>query len=223
MSSRLLPQRFYAREALEVARDLLGMLLRRGRVVLRITEVEAYRWPGDTASHGRFGRTLRNDALWGPPGHAYVYTCYGLHQLLNLVTGCDGEASAVLIRACEPIAGIERVRARRGGRSGPVLLTGPGKVGAALALDTRWNHTPLYTAGGLEVRRGEAPQRILVGTRIGVDYARPEHRTLPWRLATADTPWVSHRGGLRAEGTGVRARAAVTGRRSSRGRAGSRV
>lgn len=191
-TERLFPRRFYARDALAVARDLLGMLLRRGRVVLRITEVEAYR-PNDTANHGRFGLTPRNRALWGPPGHAYVYTCYGVHQLLNLVTGRDGEPAAVLIRSAEPVAGLEVVRRRRGGREGPVLLTGPGKVGAALSLDPSWNHHPVYAPGALEVRRGEPPHRILAGPRVGVGYAEPGHRDAPWRLAAAGTRWVSHR------------------------------
>lgn len=199
MSSKLLPRSFYARDALEVARDLLGMRLHRDGVILRITEVEAYRWPNDSANHGRFGRTARNDALWGPPGRAYVYTCYGVHQLLNLVTGRDGEAAAVLIRACEPLEGLEEIRARRAGRSGPALLTGPGKVGAALGLDTSWCGAPLYTQGGLEVRAGEPPEGILIGPRVGVDYAERAHRTAPWRVAVAGTPWVSHRGSLHPE------------------------
>lgn len=110
----LLPESFYRRDALEVARELLGARIVREPLVLRITEVEAYRWPEDTACHGRHGRTERNDALWGPPGTAYVYLCYGIHNLLNLVTGEDGEAAAVLVRACEPVAGLDLVRERRG-------------------------------------------------------------------------------------------------------------
>ena len=127
---RLVNQAFYRRDTTVVARELLGKLLCRDGIVLRITETEAYCWPGDTASHGRFGRTDRNAAMWGPPGSAYVYLCYGLHNMLNVVTGPSGEASAVLIRAAEPVDGLETVQARRGGRTGPVLLTGPGKVGA---------------------------------------------------------------------------------------------
>jgi DNA-3-methyladenine glycosylase len=192
----LLPRSFYSRDALDVARDLLGAHLARGGVVLRVTEVEAYRWPGDTACHARHGRTARNDALWGPPGRAYVYLCYGVHHLLNLVTGEDGDAAAVLIRACEPVAGLATVRRRRGGKDGPVLLTGPGKVGAALGLDTSWSGHVLHRAGGLEVRRGTPPRRVVAGPRIGVDYADPEHRDLPWRLADADSEWVTHPGRL---------------------------
>ncbi|MFQ5844195.1 MAG: DNA-3-methyladenine glycosylase, partial [Planctomycetota bacterium] len=186
----LLPQRFYARDALDVAPDLLGALLRRGRVVLRITEVEAYRWPDDSANHGRHGRTARNDALWGPPGCAYLYLCYGVHHLLNLVTGREGEAAAVLVRSCEPVAGLPTIRRRRGGGDGPVLLTGPGRVGAALGLDLGWNRHPLHEPGGLEVRRGAPPPGVLAGPRVGVRYARPEHRDAPWRFAAAATAWV---------------------------------
>jgi DNA-3-methyladenine glycosylase len=126
---------FYARDALGVARDLLGALIVRrtadGVVALRITETEAYRHPDDSANHCRAGRTRRNWAMWGPPGHAYVYVCYGLHAMLNLVTGRDGEGAAVLIRAAEVVAGLELVQARRGTATldPAALLAGPGKVG----------------------------------------------------------------------------------------------
>ena len=161
-----MPRRFFARDVLEVAPELLGCELRRGAVRLRITEVEAYRWPGDTACHARHGRTERNAALWGPPGRAYVYLCYGIHHLLNLVTGEDGQAQAVLVRACEPIAGLDVVRRRRGGLRGPALLTGPGKVGAALGLDVSWCGHPLHRAGGLELRRGPRPEAVLAATTL---------------------------------------------------------
>jgi DNA-3-methyladenine glycosylase len=192
----VLPRSFFARDALEVAGDLLGARLQRGGVGLRITEVEAYRWPGDTANHGRHGRTERNAALWGPPGTVYIYLCYGVHHLLNLVTGADGEAAAVLVRACEPLAGLATIRRRRGGRSGPVLLNGPGKVGAALGLDVGWNGHAVYLPGGLEVHRGAPPKTVLRGPRIGVDYARREDRAVPWRLAVGESAWVSYRSQL---------------------------
>lgn len=188
---------FFARHALEVAPELLGKRLVAGEVTLEITEVEAYFWPGDTACHARHGRTARNAALFGPPGTAYVYRCYGLHHLLNLVTGPDGEAQAVLIRAARPVRGEAVVAARRGGRTGPDALAGPGRVGAALAMDPAWCGHPVVTAGGLEVRDGPPPDGVLVGPRVGVDYALPEHRDAPWRWATAGTPWVSRRGTLR--------------------------
>jgi DNA-3-methyladenine glycosylase len=180
---------------LDVAPDLLGRHLVHEDVVLRITEVEAYRWPGDTACHARSGRTERNAPLWGPPGRAYLYLCYGLHHMLNVVTGSDGEAQAVLVRACEPVAGLAKIRRRRGGKNGPVLLTGPGKIGQALRLDTRWSHHPLYTytSDGLRIEPGSPPRSILVGPRVGIDYADAEHRALPWRFADADTRWVTQR------------------------------
>lgn len=192
----ILARSFYARDVVVVARELLGKVLRHGSVAVRITETEAYRWPGDTACHARSGRTARNAAIWGPPGHAYVYLCYGLHHMLNLVTGDDGDAAAVLVRACEPVAGLSTIRRRRGGKDGPVLLTGPGKVAQALALDTSFTHHPLYRRGALTVEDAAAPAGVLVGTRIGIDYALPEHRALPWRFAVADSPWVTQRAGL---------------------------
>lgn len=197
MSHSLVPQKTYRQDALDVARALLGAHIVRGPVRLRITELEAYRWPDDSANHCRSGRTRRNAPMWGPPGCAYVYLCYGLHHMLNLVTNSAGEGAAVLVRACEPVSGLKEIRARRGGRDGPVLLTGPGKVGAALGLDTSWSNHRLYRAGDLEVRWGEPPAGILTGPRVGIGYAAPEDIDAPWRLACADSPWVSHRASLR--------------------------
>ncbi len=192
-----LPLAFYDRHVVDVARDLLGAHIRRDDVVLRITEVEAYTWPGDTACHARAGLTPRNAALWGPHGRAYVYLCYGLHNMLNIVTGGDADAAAVLIRSCEPVAGHDTIAARRGGRRGPDALAGPGKVAAALALDRTWTDHPVYRTGGLVLERGVAPAAILVGRRIGIDYADAAHRRLPWRFAVADTPCVTQRAALR--------------------------
>lgn len=194
----LLPQRFYARDALLVARDLLGKLLARDGVVLRITEVEAYRFPDDTANHCRVGRTERNAAMWGPPGHAYVYLCYGLHNLLNLVTDRDGAGAAVLIRACEPVAGLALIQRRRAMTTDhPRLLAGPGKIGQALGLDPRWSHHPLFAPGGLTVHDAPPVTAALAGPRVGIDYAQPGDRVAPWRLAVAGTRWVTVPGALR--------------------------
>jgi DNA-3-methyladenine glycosylase len=194
----LLPRQFYARDALDVARDLLGQEIWHGVVGLRITEVEAYRYPDDSANHCRAGRTARNAPMWGPPGHAYVYLCYGLHQMLNLVTNQNGEGAAVLIRSCEPLSGHSTIRRRRGGKDGPVLLTGPGKVGQALGLDTTFSGHALYRRGGLEVREGAPVGDIAVGSRIGIGYAEPEHQDAEWRLADAGSLWVSHPAQLRS-------------------------
>jgi len=192
-----LPQNFFARDALEVAIDLIGKQLVRDDVVLRITEVEAYRHPDDSANHCRAGRTARNAPMWGPPGHAYVYLCYGMHQLLNLVTDQVDEGAAVLIRACEPVSGHAAIRARRGNIDGPAMLTGPGKVGAALGLDATWSGHALFEPGGLMLFDGPAPAAMLRGPRVGIDYASPRDRKAPYRIAAADTRWVSQPATLR--------------------------
>lgn len=182
-----------AADAREAARVLLGAELVRDEVVLRITEVEAYPWPGDTANHCRAGRTARNAPMWGPPGHAYVYLCYGLHQMLNVVVQEAGQGAAVLIRGAEIVDGEGIVRTRRGGR---VDLAGPGKVGAALGLDGTWSGHDLLSPGGLELRTGRPPRSVLAGPRVGIDFADEVHRLAPWRFADGDSRQVSHRAGL---------------------------
>lgn len=192
---KTLPQRFFARNVVDVALALLGKHVRRGPVTLRITEVEAYD-QYDTACHAFSGRTARNAPLWGPPGRAYVYLCYGLHNMLNFVADEEGRAAAVLVRSCEPVAGLEIVQARRGGKRGPVLLTGPGKVGQALDLDTSWSDHVLFRRGGLSVCEGAAPSGVMAGPRVGIDYADVKDRARPWRFAVADSSWVSRPAGL---------------------------
>ncbi|TVU28754.1 hypothetical protein EJB05_20286, partial [Eragrostis curvula] len=188
---RALPQEFFEVDALDLAPRLLGKLLRRDEVVLRITEVEAYR-PNDSACHGRFGITARTAPVFGPGGHAYVYLCYGLHMMLNVVADKEGVGAAVLIRSCAPVSGLETIQQRRGQQTDkPILLSGPGKVGQALGLTTDWSNHPLYTPGGLEVLDGPEPENILVGPRVGIEYASPEHVAAPWRFAIAGTPWIS--------------------------------
>ncbi len=176
-----LPASFYARPTLDVARDLLGCTLERGPVRLRIVEVEAY-LPGDSANHGFRGRTARNAPMWGPPGRAYVYLCYGLHHLLNLVTEREGVPAAVLIRGCTLLEGEALVRDRRGARWRDLI--GPGKVGQALGLDTSWSGKPLW--GELRVLPGRAPRAVGTGPRVGIDYAAPADRDAPWRLWDRD-------------------------------------
>jgi len=187
----VLPQSFYMRDALIVAEQLLGKLLSHDGVVLRITEVEAYCHPDDSANHCRMGRTPRNEPMWGPGGHAYVYLCYGMHNMLNIVTNARDEGAAVLIRSCEPIAGIERIAARRGMPAGPPALTGPGKVGAALGLDTSFSGRALYRRSGLRVLDAEPPRDVLVGPRVGIGYASQQHQHAPWRFASAGTRYVT--------------------------------
>ncbi|KAK1278211.1 DNA-3-methyladenine glycosylase [Acorus gramineus] len=187
----LLPREFFQVDALDLAPRLLGKLLRRDDVVLRITEVEAYR-PNDTACHARFGITARTAPVFGPGGHAYVYLCYGLHTMFNVVADKVGVGAAVLIRSCAPVNGLEVIQQRRGQKTEkPVLLAGPGKVAQALGLSTAWSNHPLYTPGGLEVLYGPEPDQMLIGPRVGINYASPEHVTAPWRFAISDSPWIS--------------------------------
>lgn len=197
----LIPQAFYARDALIVAEQLIGQHIHHGEAVLKITEVEAYRHPGDSASHCRMGRTPRNAPMWGPAGRAYVYLCYGMHSMLNFVTDGEDEGAAVLIRSCELVAGAEVVLARRNARAsgrtshvtGPALLAGPGKVCMALGIDRGFSGHLLFEAGGLEVRYGEPPSAVLRGPRVGIGYASEEDQRAPWRFASADSLAVTHR------------------------------
>ncbi|VVA97355.1 unnamed protein product [Arabis nemorensis] len=189
---KLMAPEFFQIDALDLAPRLLGKFLRRDNVVLRITEVEAYR-PNDSACHGRFGVTPRTAPVFGPGGHAYVYLCYGLHMMLNIVADKEGAGAAVLIRSCSPVTGLETIQERRGQKTDkPVLLNGPGKVGQALGLSTEWSHHPLFSPGGLELLDGgEDVERVMVGPRVGIDYALPQHVNALWRFAIADTPWIS--------------------------------
>ncbi|MCE1229065.1 MAG: DNA-3-methyladenine glycosylase [Firmicutes bacterium] len=185
MHGDLLPLDFYLRPVEEVAVGLLGEILSHGAVQLRITEVEAYGGPDDSASHARFGRTPRNGAMWEGGGRAYVYLCYGVHWMLNVVTGPEGAASAVLVRGAEILEGAEIVRSRRSGR---IDCRGPGKVAQALALDGRFDRHPFHEKGDLELRQGSRPTGILQGPRVGIDYANPKDRTRPWRFLAQEGP-----------------------------------
>lgn len=157
----------------EVARELLGRHLVAGDLALKITEVEAYGGPEDSASHCRHGRTPRNAPMWGPGGHAYVYLCYGVHWMLNLVTGPSGEGAAILIRGCEVERGLDQVLERRGGCPRRGLLAGPGKVAQALALTADWNRHPLFRPGALELREGAPASAWRTTPRIGIGFAAP--------------------------------------------------
>ncbi|KAK9725622.1 hypothetical protein RND81_05G158000 [Saponaria officinalis] len=188
---RILEQDFCSIDALVLAPLLLGKFLRRDDVILQITEVEAYR-PNDSACHARSGVTTRTASMFGPGGHAYVYLCYGLHMMLNIVADNEGVGAAVLIRSCAPVSGLTTIQQRRGQITNkPVLLTGPGKVGQALGLSTEWSSHPLYEPGGLELLDGPKPEKILVGPRVGIDYALPEHVNALWRFAIEGSPWIS--------------------------------
>jgi DNA-3-methyladenine glycosylase len=182
----LLPRSFFERDVVIVARDLVGRHIVRDDVVLRITEVEAYRGPKDSAAHSRAGNTARTAPMFGPAGHAYVYLCYGIHWMLNLVTGGRGEGQAILVRSCDVLAGFDTVIARRKRALSVDLVAGPGKVGQALALDATWNRHDVCSPGGLEVHAGTlASPELLVGPRVGIDFATPKDRSAPLRFALA--------------------------------------
>jgi len=170
------------------ARALLGRHLVHGDVTLRITEVEAYGGAGDSASHARHGRTPRNAPMWGPPGRAYLYFCYGMHWMLNVVTGPEGDASAVLIRGAEVVTGMDTVLARRhAAKPTPRLCAGPGKVAQALGLDKSFDGHDLRVPGGLELRPGASPTAILAGPRLGIGFATAGDQARPWRFADANS------------------------------------
>jgi DNA-3-methyladenine glycosylase len=167
-----LGRRFFARSALIVARGLLGKVLshRKNGVLTtgRIVEVEAYLGSEDPASHAFRGKTLRNEVMFGPAGHAYVYFTYGNHFCMNVVTGKTGEASAVLIRALEPLDGISAMKRRRGRNKIEELASGPGKLTRALGIDRRQNGADL-TKGSLRVVDDGTWENDCVTTpRIGI-------------------------------------------------------
>lgn len=193
-----LPYAWYARPAEVVARDLLGTLLVSeiggAHVVGEIVETEAYLGPHDAASHAweKFGRTPRNEAMFGAPGIAYVYLIYGTHWCLNVVTDSEGFPGAVLVRAARPVEGIEIARERRPGRPDRELMRGPGNLARALAVTRAENahpfdRSPLWLAAGRTVPDGE----VAIGPRIGIHPDRAAD--WPLRFWLAGSPWVSKR------------------------------
>jgi DNA-3-methyladenine glycosylase len=192
-----LPRDFFARDTLQVARDLLGQVLVRlldgQRLSGRIVEVEAYIGEDDLASHARFGRTARNEAMYGPPGHAYVYQIYGLHHCLNIVTGPEGFPAAVLIRALEPLEGLEQMRARRGITDPALLTSGPARLCQAMAIDRRLDKADMCAPDAVLFVEAGAPisdDEVVTGPRVGVQ-GDLRARTVPWRFYVRNHPCVS--------------------------------
>jgi len=191
-----LPREFYLQQTQSVARSLLGQLLvRRTQEEClwgRIVETEAYLAERDPGNHAARGRTERNSQLFGPPGTAYVYLAYGCHRLLNAVTQREGVPEAVLVRALEPLGGIELMRQlRKGVPDTRRLARGPGNVGAALAIDLDLNGHDL-TREPLFVAAGEPPEEhIVTTTRVGL--SDPKAARLKLRYYLADSPFVSRR------------------------------
>lgn len=189
-----IPAAFFDRPAESVARDLLGGVLISTiggeETVGRIVEAEAYIGPHDPASHAaeRIGRTARNASMFGPPGIAYVYRIYGLHWCLNVVTGPEGYPAAVLIRALEPLAGIETMRRRRRLRSDRELTSGPARLAEALGITGALDGHPLQEPP-LVLAAGEPvpDEAVAVGPRIGVTRAAD----WPLRFHVRGNAWVS--------------------------------
>jgi DNA-3-methyladenine glycosylase len=190
---------------LTVAREAVGKILvhdtPEGRVAGRIVEAEAYRGPEDRAAHSFGGRrTARTEAMFGPPGHAYVFFVYGMHWHVNLVTTREETPHAVLIRAVEPLEGVELMARRRGLSPADRQLTnGPGKVCQAFDIDKRCYgldlcNSPLFLSDGPRAKTTRSP-------RIGIDYAG-DWAARPWRFFDATSPYVSRAPSGRAKKLG---------------------
>jgi len=194
---RLPPEFYQHTDVVQIARDLLGKVLVTnfdGQYTAgRITETEAYRAPDDRACHAWGNRrTARTEVMFGESGRAYVFLCYGIHHLFNVVTAQEYMARAVSVRAIEPSEGIDIMRERRGGKNQSLmqLTTGPGSLSQALGITTRWTGQRLTDADSpiwIE-DRGEvlAAEDIAIGKRIGVDYAG-ECAEWPWRFWIRDS------------------------------------
>jgi DNA-3-methyladenine glycosylase len=167
----ILPRAFYNRPTVEVARALLGNLLVHGETAGTIVETEAYLGGNDLASHSAAGITPRTKVIFGPPGHAYVYLNYGIHECLNIVAEPEGTAGCVLIRAIEPVRGIELMRRRRPrARKDSELASGPGKLTLAMGITRALNGADVTSRGALTVRRRDSriELNIVATARIGI-------------------------------------------------------
>jgi DNA-3-methyladenine glycosylase len=170
----------------EVARDMVGCVVRHGETSGRIVETEAYH-ETEPACHAFVGLTPRTRVLFGPPGIAYVYRSYGIHALLNAVTESEGVGAAVLVRALEPLDGIDLMRERRGLERVEDLCSGPGKLTQALGIGLELNDTPLGDPIEILPRAPGEPPRTVAGARIGINKAVE----LPWRFCDVDSLCVS--------------------------------
>lgn len=184
----VLARAFFARQAPTVARELVGMVLchRDEALMARVVEVEAYT-QDDPACHAFRGRTARNAALWGPPGHAYVYRSYGMHWCFNVATGEDGVGQGCLIRAAQPLVGHDVMRRRRPVRHEADLLRGPAKLCQAFGIGGSLSGTDVCDGGILQFRDDGTRPPVTAGPRVGVTQAAD----LPWRFYVPGSRWVS--------------------------------
>ena len=186
-----LGREFFDRPPREVAGGLIGCTLLHGGVGGTIVETEAYE-RDDPACHAYGGPTARNAPLFGPPGMTYVYLCYGIHSMFNLVTETEGTAAAVLIRALEPTAGIEAMRERRAAADLRALCSGPGKICQALGIELGQTGMDALAAPFRVLGPGRGEEReIVAGPRVGLTKAAD----YPWRYCLADSPFLSRPAG----------------------------
>ena len=194
-----LPPSFYAQPTLAVARALLGARLVRvlpggARLSGRIVETEAYSGLDDLASHGRRKPTKRNAPMYGPPGRAYIYVTYGSYWMLNIVTEPEGDPAAVLIRAVEPLEGLDEMAARRPDRPPLEWTSGPAKLVLAFGITGDMNTTDMTTTdGGLWIEPDETvpDDRVRTGARVGLNTTPEPWLSLPWRFWVAGNHYVS--------------------------------
>ncbi len=178
-------------DVVDGAQALLGCVLVRGGLQARIVEVEAYRGSDDPGAHS-FGKTsMKNMVMFGPPGHAYIYFNYGVHWMLNVVAQPQGAGSGILIRAAEPLSGLEEMRVRRRGMRDLDLLSGPGKLAAAFGITGADNGVDLLSGGShLRIEPGDIVLDIAAGTRVGLAVGKG-HETR-WRFIDRDRmTWAS--------------------------------
>ena len=185
-----LPRTYFENpDVVTLARDLLGKTVFTnfdGQLTGGIiTETEAYRAPEDKASHAYNGRrTPRTEVMYGSGGHAYVYLCYGIHHLFNIVTNVAGVPHAVLIRAIQPTDGLDFIHRRRAGK---LTTNGPGTVSEALGITTALSGAPLDVDPIWIADLGHRPQNVIASPRVGIDYAA-EWAAMPWRFSCSEIP-----------------------------------
>ena len=190
---------FFAQDTLIIVRLLLGKRLVRRlngqRLAGRIVEAEAYIGSDDKGCHASVGRTQRNEAMYGPPGHTYVYFTYGMHWMLNIVTEAEGFPAAVLIRALEPLEGIAAMVCNRRGRSRFELCSGPARLAQALGITRTLNGVDLCLRRGAELWLEDAPRvpddDVVTGPRIGLNNTPEPWKSMPWRFYARGNAFVS--------------------------------
>ena len=194
-----LSREFFSQDTLTVARLLLGKrLVRRWnglRPAGRIVEAEAYIGEEDKGCHASVGRTARNDVMFGPPGHAYVYFTYGMHWMFNVVTEAEGFPAAVLIRALEPLEGIPAMERNRKRRAVFDLCSGPAKLAQALCITRTLNGADLWLRRGAELWLEDAPpipdNDIVTTPRVGLNHTLEPWKSMPWRFYVQGSAFIS--------------------------------